>query len=281
MNQEQIGDSFYNQAIATLNKFNWWFIGPSKDERENDAIEHFINAGNQYKLGKLYKKAGDAYYRAASLYCNRVELLYSARYYTEAANMYINDKENDLAYKSLQLAIKLYKDLGSFDNAGKCTEQLIDMETNHQEKVNLYYKTLEFYEAGGHKYPIIKCMEKFILLLIDINQYSEALLILNLVTLLQPQDYMKYDYFLSTNIINLYLDDMVACRKTLNEQVELYPNYVNDRHFKFFETILDLYERHDDKSFFSEVKAYKLKPWQHNLLISIHHRVMINDDDLT
>lgn len=283
MNQEEIGDSFYNQAVSTLNKFNWWFIGPSKEDREKDAIEYFSNAGDQYKLGKLYKKAGDSYYRAASLYCNRLELLYSARYYTEAANMYESCKNNDieyeLAYKSLQMAIKIYKDLGSFENAGKCTEQLIEMESNYQEKVNLYYMALSFYEASSYKFVTIRCMEKFILLLIDMNQYMETLSLLKSICLLQTHDYLLYDYFLSINIINLYLNDIVACRKTINEQLESYPGYVNDRGFKFFEKILDLYERHDDKSFFAEVKEYKLKPWQHHLLISIHHRVIMNDDD--
>jgi len=281
MDCEKIGDSFYHQANKTLNKFNWWIIGPTQEEREKDAIESFINAGNQYKLGKCYKKAGEAYYKTASLYCNQSQYYYAYSYYIESANMY-KYIDKLLTEDCLRMAIKLAHDSGRFDNAGYCNEQLAELYDKLDERLNLYYKACEYYEASSSKHPLLKCMEKISDVLIKMGKYEEALNILNKLCQKHTAYYACFNYFLSINIINLYLGDLVECRKTLNNQIKKYSNYVNEKNCQMYNNLLIYYEQNNYEHFENCIKDFiKLQYWQEDLLIIIVNRLKNNEYDMT
>lgn len=161
MDIEKIGDYHYNKAHEELNKFNWWIFGPSSDEKHIYAIDNYIIAAEKYELGKLYEKAGNAFHHVASLYYNRMEYYYAAGFYIQAAKMY-KFVDNILTEAMLNTAIKIYRDINSFDLAGKYTEMLIDIrnDLNINYKLSLYYNAYNYYKLANLKYEMKCCLEK-------------------------------------------------------------------------------------------------------------------------
>jgi hypothetical protein len=62
--QKTKGDTFMEQAEATLTKKSWF---SSKDRKNEEASEMFNQAGNAYKVGGFYYESGMAYMRAATI----------------------------------------------------------------------------------------------------------------------------------------------------------------------------------------------------------------------
>jgi alpha-soluble NSF attachment protein len=277
---EKIGDDLYREAQSCLNKFNWWFIGPSDKEKESDAINCYIKAGDQYKLNKFYAKAGDAYYQAASLYYKHLDYFYAAGFYVHAAEMY-KQCDKMLTESTFSIAIKLYHDMGRFDQAGKYTEEIIKLHDNLSSQLDLYKKTCIYYEASKSKYPLMHCLEKMVVVAVEIGVYEEAIVYLIKLCDMQLQYYQCFNYFLSINILKLYLGDVVDCKKQLVSELTKYSNYSMDQGYIFYNQLLSYYEENNMEEYIKLVKEYKnLKPWQKDLLLLISNR-MNEMEDLT
>lgn len=270
---EQVGDDYYNKAQKYLNKFNWWIFGPSTSEKMSLAIDNYILAGDQYKLCQLYDKAGDAYHNTASLYYNRMEYAHAAGYYVKAIEMYKNI-DNVMSESLLNIVIKIYTDLKKFDEAGKYTEMLIEIrdDQNLNYKLILYNKAYNYYEMSNLNPNMIYCLEKMNDIVIHLCDYEQAIVYLNRLCELHKENASQY--FLSIDILNLYIGDLIDCKNTLSSRIKNYPKYVDEEEYNFYILILTYYEHYDVENFTSEVKKFKLNGWQKDLLLLISNRIV-------
>ena len=289
------GDEFYGKATKVLND-NCWFFGPRKSEKYTMAINNYLSAANQYIMAKCYAKASAAYVSAANLYLEKNENYYAA----SAASTFvkasessskINDDENTI--KLLETAIKIYLNNGDFINAGKNTKIMAEMaEEKNQilEAITLYEKTCEYCGIDKVTYEVAKTLLKIAYLSIDCSNYTKAIDALNKVC----DFYMKADvgfnctkYFLEIGIIQLYLGDIVACKKDLARYIQTKPDFIKTKEYLLLNDTITACEKFDYDMFSDVVTCYddykKLNHWQVKLLLEIKEKMYNagDEDDFT
>lgn len=171
------------EAVKNSQSFFGLFVSTDKLE---EAIEHYTQAGNQYKYQKEWSAAGDAFASAGDL-ANKIfkknkeyDHQEVARLYSSAARCYgqYNELIED-AIINFEKAIDIYENEGNATLAGRLHQELAELYeanfeyylsvTHYREAVNL----LEIDNKG--KFHVQKCMLKSAdILSINLKRYVEA-----------------------------------------------------------------------------------------------------------
>ena len=281
------GDEFCEKAKKVLHN-NSWFFGPSKSEKYTMAINNYISAANQYKMAKCYAKASAAYVNAAKLYLEKNENHYAASTFIKASesSMKINDDENTI--KSLETAIKIFLNNGDFINAGKNMKIIAEIAEEKKDipkAISLYEKTCEYCGMDKITYEVAKVLLKIAYLSIDCSDYTKAIDALNKVCDFYMKTSVGFNctqYFLEIGIMQLYLGDIVACKKDLARYIQTKPDFIKTKEYLFLNGIIDACEKFDYDMFSDVVTDYddykNLNGWQVKLLLEIKEK-MFNAGD--
>ncbi|KAK6059558.1 zinc finger, C2H2 type [Cooperia oncophora] len=118
------------------------------------------DAGNLFKMAKLWKEGGDAFVRAAELHGAKGDSKHDcASQYAEAANCY-----RKLAVDCLLKTAEIYTDMGRFNMAAKnhvTIAELFETECPDTEQcIQHYQKAADYYKGEESKSSATKCLIK-------------------------------------------------------------------------------------------------------------------------
>lgn len=129
-------------------KLRGWF---GKDYE--GAMALFTTAGAQYKMGKDYTRAGEAYKRAGDCAVKMKDTFAACSLYTDAANAY--KKVNmEKASQVASVAVELFVDTNRLESAAKLMKDLADSlkeDGRGRDAVPFYEKAIQYYKAADRK----------------------------------------------------------------------------------------------------------------------------------
>jgi tetratricopeptide (TPR) repeat protein len=290
---EQQGDEYFHKAVAMMQK-NSWFFGPSKSEKIEESINLYTKAGFKYKLAGCYKKAGESFKEVAKLYEMSPYQHHSAAVaWTDAADMF---RKVDLlrAQDALNNSIKILLDNNRYALAAKNLKilgEIAEEESQFFEAIIIYEQAVSYFEIDKHPFEAIQTLEKTIKLLIEQKEYKKAIKNLEKIALYHNSTYTHYKtnvYFFEVIVLQLFLDDIVECKKLLVSYCKIKQDFNKSPEYEALEKLIGGYECHDSEKFYDAIhnRKIKIKAWVSDLLVLIQNKfdgdfVEAVEEDLT
>lgn len=288
------GDKYYLQATETINKTNWILWGPTKSEKTDLAIDLYIKAANQYKSVNCYKKAGTSFNKAAELYQTLSHHDYhAASTFSNAAKMFLN-VDKILAQEIFEKSIKIFIEIGNFNYAGKNLKMLAEMleeDSKFVESITIYEKVVNYFELGNMSHEAMIILEKATILLINSKEYNKAIINFEKLAVFhstRPTYYKTNIYILGAIILQLYLNDIIQCKKLLTKYSNMKKEFNKTYEYEFLDKIITAYECCNCKKFSDAVSLYnskiKTQSWVVNILDDVYNKLnnySAGEEDLT
>lgn len=268
----------YNLLREAEKKKNYkgWFGGNKLDE----AIELYQRAGNNFKLAKKWKEAGDAYFQAAGCQLQCHENDEAATSFVSASKCYKKTSPLE-AIQSLQQAIQLLTERGRFQTAAN--HQKVIAEIYESDLIDIE-KALEAYELASDWYAAeeasvlsTQCSLKAAHFCGELEQYEKAISIFEKAAANSIDNNLTKwsvkEYLLKAGICHLATNDLVATHDALERYCNMDMSFSETREYKFLENIYHAVEEGDIDAFTQHVANYdsltKLDPWKTKLLLKI------------
>ncbi|KAJ9516737.1 hypothetical protein QJQ45_027142 [Haematococcus lacustris] len=164
------GDDFKKQAEKKLKGFG--FFG----NKYEDAVELLEKAANNYKLGKCWNDAVDAYTKLAEcqLKCDSKHEAASA--YVEAAKVAAKTQPQ-LSTELLQKAVGIYTDMGRLNMAARQLKEIGEITEKSgpkAESITFYEQAADLFETEGSTSEATKCRLKIAEFSAEAGQYGKA-----------------------------------------------------------------------------------------------------------
>lgn len=291
--EEATGDEFCAKAFKVLNTTDYWFFGPSRADKTNTAIEHYISATVQYKIAKSYYKAATAFTSAADLQLGgKYGNYYAATNYALAAENFAK-VDTSKAKIYLEKSISLFLHDGKFLTAAKYSEMLADINLETScitEAITQYERSADYYEADKSMVASNKCLLKAAYILIDDKQYTKALINLEKNANYYATSSYNHkcpEYFFEIIVIKMHQGDIVECKKLLDKYQNI-DRFNKSQENKALSEMINAHENYDQERFSEAVTDYdsnkQLAPWLVNLILLIRDKITEDEnaeDDLT
>ncbi|GAA6063268.1 hypothetical protein JCM10212_005002, partial [Sporobolomyces blumeae] len=142
------GDQLRQKADKKATSTSSFSFFTSSTAKYEDAHDLYQQAGNQYKIDKRFKDAGDAFVRAAEMAIKMDEKDDAANDYWTASKAY-KLSHPELAVASLQKTIQLYKEKGRFRQAADREKEVATILQQEGGDLN---GALEAFEGAGELY---------------------------------------------------------------------------------------------------------------------------------
>jgi len=269
------------------------FFSSRKEDKYQEAVDLFVQAGNAFRLQRQSKEAGSAFEKAAKICKDSLkEPDDAANYNVEAFKAYRKDSPLD-AVRCLEQAISQYTARGNFRRAATHVEN--EAEVYEQElgdrkgALACYERAAQWYEddnaiALANKlwlkvadiaaleadyYKAIECFEKV----------AEASLGNNLMK------YSVKEYYLKAGICTLATKDLVSARRNLDKYREKDPLFASQRECQLLSDLVDAVENNDQEQFTGKLFAYdqmsKLDKWKTEMLVRIKNQIEEADNEFS
>jgi len=289
---EHQGNIYMTDAKNILSK-STWFFGPTKEEKIALGIDLYCKAANQYKIIKLWDKAGFCYNEAAKLNLELSNSKYhAATNFTEAAKVFENCDKN-LALRALENAITIYVDDGKLQRAATHEQnvaEILEEDGKIIEAINAYEKTYDYYEASHSGISANKILLKIANLSAEIGDYDKA----NINFKKVANYYIKSTtsclvstyktYLLKAGLCKLCSDDIVDIKKTLTKYCSMKDDFVKSNEYKILDDLIFAYENMNADKFTEIIdnSNYKFQNWEVKILDNIKNKMDKEmEDDFT
>uniref|UniRef100_A0A158R5L3 C2H2-type domain-containing protein n=1 Tax=Syphacia muris TaxID=451379 RepID=A0A158R5L3_9BILA len=238
------------------------------------------NAGNLFKVAKLWKDAGEAFVKAAELNAAKGDAKHdTASNYAEAANCF-RKVNPQVAVDCLMKTAEIYTDMGRFNMAAK----------NHCTIAELYEnecpdKAADYYKGEESKSSATKCLLKVAQYAAQLEQYKKAIQIFEEVALWeadhQTLKYAAKNHFFQALLCHLCID-LLDTQHALKRYEEISPSFADTREAKLIKELITCVEEQDVDTFTDAVKNYdkisRLDQWHTALLVKIKKSCSDEDD---
>jgi tetratricopeptide (TPR) repeat protein len=245
-------NNHYNEAIKSLNKFN--FFGLTKNNNSLNAINAIINIINKFKfdennepfIAKCYEKIGD-------IYSDINDKCESINYFNKAGLCY---EKNKLYNKSIKCYLKLISNCDKDNiiaNKYSYIGNIYYKMNNYIESIKYYNKSIEYYNASSYKsfyeQKKIKIKEKISYLYIKLNEFDKSFLYLEYIIF-----YKLDNYFLKSSsskyIFYALLCYILSLMNDIDESYDLVIKLI-DKKNKYFEIISNIYCHSEEHKIFN------------------------------
>ncbi|GMR58306.1 hypothetical protein PMAYCL1PPCAC_28501, partial [Pristionchus mayeri] len=261
--------------------FSKVFGGGGQDE----AADLYIQAGNLFKMAKLWKEAGDAFVRAAEIKGQDSDAKHDmASQYAEAGNCYRKTNPT-FAVECLQKTADIYTDMGRFNMAAKVhvtIAELYESECPDMEKCIFHYqKAADYYKGEESKSSATKCLVKVAMMAAQLEQYNKAVATFEEIAMYEAEHptlkYAAKSHFLQALICRLNID-VLDTQHALSRYEEASPSFTDTRECKLIKEILAAMEANDEEAFTRAVAGYdkisKLDNWHTSLLVKVKRAIV-------
>lgn len=284
---KQLADEYILKAKDMALKTGFFdTLFTSQEEIFDDAASLYIKAGNQYKLAKLWKNAGDAFYEASLLLQKNKDIMENVRL-QNAAECYSLLPHDDINFELIKLclinAINILDgqlDNTDFNKIGKLYEILGDYFENSLESVKYYEDSVKYYDAcTSSNYTKQQCMIKLAKLYVNNKIYDKGgQLFEQLAELRSNSKIMQTstitDYHLITYLTNMLLCkigyyDIIGLKKCIDKCNVNYPDYIKTPEYESMCSLCDAIEFNNIDKFKRTVEQFpnnNLEQWKLDIL---------------
>ncbi|KAI8053706.1 soluble NSF attachment protein [Syncephalis plumigaleata] len=254
--------------------YTGWFGGNKYEE----AAELYGRAANQFKLAKLWKEAGDCFYRQADMQTRIQERDEAAPTFVAASKCYKKSNPED-AVAALKMAIEIYTERGRFHPAA----------THQKEVAQIYESDLINLEAAMESYQIAAdwyggeeaTADHLAEFAAQLEQYERAIEKFEQVARANVDNQLTKwslkEYFLKAGLCHLCLKDTDELQRALACYQDMDLTFSNTREYKFLQNIAEAIDAEDVEQFTKTVVEYdqltKLDPWKTSILLRIKKSV--------
>jgi len=285
-NNETKGDNYVKQAEKKLNSFSL-FGGNKYDE----AMDLYESAASQYKISKMWDKAGDAYLAAAEVAQRAKDESRATEFFTNAANMYrkVNPAE---AYRVYSLAAEMHMNQNHFSTAAKLYKNIAEICEEDMEvgkAMEAYKKAADCYAAEDQNISKCQMLLKLAHFAAQAEDFKQAIELFDEVA----NDFLQKP-LTQGNCTEIYFKSMLCqmliaakAKTPLSTYAELdsgldkckasYPAFEISRECKMVEAIIEAMKDEKVEAIQDAIVDYdsivKLDDWKIGLLIQIKARI--------
>jgi len=258
--------------------------------KTDEAADLFIQAGNLFKICKLWKDAGDAFVRSAELHSSMGDQKHdTASNYAEAANCY-RKVNPQLAVDCLQKTVDIYTDMGRFNMAAKnhtTIAELYETECPDMEQcMNHYQKAADYYKGEESKSSATKCLVKVAQYAAQLEQYRNAIKVFEEIACWEADHptlkYAAKNHFFQALLCHLCMD-LLDTQHALKRYEEVSPSFADSREYKLVKDLISALEQEDVEQFTAAIQAYdrisRLDEWHTNLLVKVKRSIGDDEED--
>ncbi|VDD96071.1 unnamed protein product [Enterobius vermicularis] len=251
----------------------------------------YFNAGNLFKVAKLWKDAGDAFVKAAELNAAKGDAKHdTATNYAEAANCY-RKVNPQVAVDCLMKTADIYTDMGRFNMAAKNHCAIAELFENECPDVAQcmahYQKAADYYKGEESKSSATKCLIKVAQYAAQLEQYRKAIQVFEEIAMWeadhQTLKYAAKNHFFQALLCHLCVD-LLDAQHALKRYKEISPSFADTRECKLISELIECMEEEKQDSFTDAVKNYDkishLDQWHTALLVKIKRSIAGEGDDL-
>lgn len=277
-----------NQAENCL-KPHRFFSFFSGRQSYDEAADLYLQAANQYKIRKDWRKAFETFHLAANAAKQAKDNFRVASLYTDAGHCAKKYSLKD-ASQSYQDAIDIYSNCGKFNQSAKLFKLIAEMfeEVNDSQSISFYKKAAEYFEMEEFgKSQQSACLLKYAHLtsLYD-NNLNEAIKIFEEEaqkslrnSLLQ---YSAKDYLFKAGILNLVKGNMRDTSSSITHYSTIDPRFKASREEKLLREIIDAIQSNDLNHFTRCITEYdslkRLEPWHVHFFSKIQEQFDVNSN---
>ncbi|WKY10545.1 hypothetical protein Q1695_002705 [Nippostrongylus brasiliensis] len=248
------------------------------------------DAGNLFKMAKLWKEAGDAFVRAAELHGAKGDSKHDcASQYAEAANCY-RKVNPQLAVDCLLKTSEIYTDMGRFNMAAKnhvTIAELFETECPDMEQcIQHYQKAADYYKGEESKSSATKCLIKVAQYAAQLEQYQKAIAVFEEIAMWEADHptlkYAAKNHFFQSLLCHLCID-LLDAQHALKRYEDASPSFTDSREAKLIKDLIACLEDSNEEMFTDAVKSYdkisRLDQWHTGLLVKIKRSINKEDED--
>ncbi|XGW02749.1 hypothetical protein V3C99_014629 [Haemonchus contortus] len=256
----------------------------------DEAADLFIQAGNLFKMAKLWKEAGDAFVRAAELHGSKGDSKHDcASQYAEAANCY-RKVNPQLAVDCLLKTSEIYTDMGRFNMAAKnhvTIAELFETECPDTEQcIQHYQKAADYYKGEESKSSATKCLIKVAQYAAQLEQYQKAIAVFEEIAMWEADHptlkYAAKNHFFQALLCYLCIDPLDA-QHALKRYEDASPSFADTREAKLIKDLIACLEDGNEELFTDTVKSFdkisRLDQWHTGLLVKIKRSINKEEED--
>ncbi|EJD76782.1 hypothetical protein LOAG_16358 [Loa loa] len=267
-----------------------FFSGLFGNAKAEEAADLFVQAGNLFKISKLWREAGDAFVRSAEIHAAATDRKHdAASNYAEAANCYrkVNPQQ---AIDCLMKTAETYTDMGRFNMAAKyhCTmAEIFESEAPDMAQAMTHYQeAADFYKGEESRSSATKCMIKVAQYAAQLEDYKRAIKIFEEVATWEADHptlkYAAKNHFFQALLCHL-CSDLLDTQNALKRYEEISPSFVDSREYKLINELISCLEDKNQVKFTEVVKSFdkisRLDQWHTSLLVKIKRSCGDEDDD--
>lgn len=292
--QKVKGEAFLAEAESTLAKRTW--LSSSSEQKYEDGAELYQKAANSFKVGGFFQEAGDAYYKAANLYQDKLKNgMEASKCLTESGHCYkkIDTKK---AISSFRSSIEMLCDAGRLSQAARLSKEVAELFENNDVNNNSdeddtivlaiesYQQAAELYDMEQQKAQGGQCLAKVAELSSAAKDPPDYIRAADIYETLGKNcldsNLLKYNakgYFLQCVLCHLANRDSVAASQAMSRFSSLDYTLRESREGKFADELIDCVEGGDSEGFatvcFEYDRISKLDPWKTTILLSVRKAI--------
>jgi len=253
--------------------------------RKEEAVELLDKASAQFKITRDWKKAGDAYIRAAEISMQLKNEMEAATFYLNAAKVFKNISSTDSIVAYTKCAM-MHSDNNRFSSAAKMYQAIGELEEKEEHieaALAAYEKSAECFQADGENAnPILLKVAHFYAQKAD---YKKAVELFEKVSVSSLENrltaYSVKDYLFKSGLCHLVMSaesgDVSCMSSVLDRYKDMDPKFDGSRELKLIENIVQAYQDGDVNKFtdvvFNYDRIYKLDNWTSSLLLNIKQTI--------
>ncbi|KAL4442687.1 hypothetical protein ABPG77_006681 [Micractinium sp. CCAP 211/92] len=280
------GQDLVAKANKRLSSFSL-FGGGSKYE---DAAEMYEKAANQFKLGKAWNEAGDAYIKLAEVQIKLESKHDAASAWVEAAKALLKSDQKR-AVVCLQQAVSLYTDMGRLGMAARQLREIAEVmekEGNKEESIMFYEQAADLFATENSTSEANKCNLKIAQFAAELERYPQAIQIYEEVARTSVENnLLKYSakgHLLNAGICQLCSADVASIRAAIDRYRDIDLNFDNSRECNFLSTLADALDEGDVEAFTNAVAEFdsltRLDAWKTTLLVRVKRKITSRQEDV-
>lgn len=260
--------------------------------KDEEAAELFVKAANSFKLAKAWKRAGDAFTRAAQTYERSSELSYqAASKYSDAGKAYKNVNP-EKAIESYRNAVRMYTDAARFQMCARLMKEIAEMQESTKDysgALESYTQAADFYDGEDAKSNANTMRQNVAMLSATAGDHAKAAELYEQIAKdALDSSLLKYgarEHLLRAGLCRLCMGDAIGASRYIESYGTMDPTFTDSREGKLLSGVAAAVDEGDAEAFTNCVYDYdsisKLDEWKTSVLLKIKYGIKDMDDDLT
>ncbi|KAI8468366.1 MAG: TPR-like protein [Monoraphidium minutum] len=265
------------QADKKLKSFG--FFGNKYEE----AAELLEKAANNYKLGKAWKQAADAYRQLAGVHTKMDSKHDAASSYVEGAKALMKVAPGE-AVVLLQQAVEVYTDMGRLQMAARQLKEIAEAQEKQglkEEAITFYNQAADLFATENSSSEANKCRLKVAEFSAEVDRFADAAEIYeDVARAAADNNLLRFGargHLLCAGVCVLCHANDEDVRARIERYKDIDLQFSGSREAILLEAVADALAQCDEKAFATAVAEFdsmtRLDAWKTNMLLKVKRRI--------